>query len=760
MSALELAVNLVAPDLTRYDITDRVDLGGISSLNEELEDDTLSLVHGDMELAVKDADGFIEGLLGQALPTDIWQMELDRKAPVRRAKWERLFSGILDVPFSVQVDRTEGVLSVQAFSLSKLLEKFSAELTKRDVSGVTCTVSSGTILVTCTPDATDFARGDVVVLDNGVNQEQKTIISVQLSTFSVETNYSNSFTDAMVNLLTPFLRHQTLEDLATTLFNLAGITDVNIALGQVSALSVPFRQGWTSAGLSDLNFEHLISRPLNSENGEPAIQLQAGAFVESLSPGSKWTTHGGGFPVKADWTAYLDTEPASLESVPVGSFELDRDVQRNTGMNNLSSADWNAGYDHELGDRWGIRQVGALPNPIALYKDGSFNVNLDNTGNGNPRQAAVEFIPAKNWGLAEDIIAVSWLINETSGGTATSKLQTRRLSNTSTVGPSDTFGPGGMRCINGIQRLAVQRWSNKKAGNSGGGGKVDFFSASDTAPHLVLDSTTEENTRTILMWTMRELNKNFIAAMYHGPGEQPLDPEVTRVKVWRWPSLEVVADVQVSAQIDARTYMTKHTVKSSRGVEHEVLVGFVDKDVFLLAPVYVGTIPYANVSGKSCAGALAELALIGLSYLNVDHYRTGTLFNRESVDGFPDELPPAESHVSNPWSRKHFKTSVLVKGDGDIEVLAGDPGASADRLDITSRLIDTEGMAAAIGEAYSSNLGLRRRLDEVTVPEDGEPLAHVLDLKGFEGVNFRVIGVETDLDDRSQSLKLLETPDA
>src|SRR6059036_868498 len=127
----EIIVLLRAPDLSELDITRRVNQSELGSITDQTEEDLVSLIHGDLSLTVADPDGAVEAFLSAALPGEDWEVTIDRATGLTPPiLFERVFGGVLDLPWSLEYDRNKRTVGVNAFSYTKILENASAETVK------------------------------------------------------------------------------------------------------------------------------------------------------------------------------------------------------------------------------------------------------------------------------------------------------------------------------------------------------------------------------------------------------------------------------------------------------------------------------------------------------------------------------------------------------------------------------------------------------------------------------------------------------
>lgn len=719
----QLALTLQAPDGQTWDLSARVQLGDLSSLTEALEEDVLQFTHSDLELSLRDGPGFgtdpgfLEEMLTGVPAGAVWEVFLDRHRLTRRAKWERLWAGMLDLPFSLEIDRKAQVLTVQAFSYSKLLEQTSAAGIARDMGTQTGSVTGGTSSVTI-QDTTLLAVDDEVTLDDGVNMETHPVSQILSPTeFTTSPGWTNTYTNAVFTLETPFPRNKLLSTLARSLFSAAGIPEVILELDQLTAGSSPLLTGFSGAGLTGQPIE-FTTRP-GVQAGPTAVVLST--RYEAPDPEAGWSSIATGITPDGDWSAYTEDAPSSLVSaLPFG------DYQKSTLP--ATDAYHAAGFDHANSYRWEIFRTAA--GALELHRNGAKQADIDTTTAGYGF-AGLDYDPGTGAVFIFYLRSGTSYLKKWTGSVMVPIL--------TLVGDSAS----GIRSIGQVGMYAIQY-------RTGGGDVLRVMQNNQTyIPPLTLP-------RTLKLWTLRLLEDK-LAVLYESGGS-------VKLLVWSWPGMGQLMNVVVSDPLAASDlrYITRWITPA--GVQ--TLVGVVgqtlgDADCFILAHSYAGTVAYPDFSGKSCGGALTDLALLSLSYLGVDQHKVGKLQGRSAGAGVARELPTPDEHVSVPASEKHYKASVKVTGEQDdgtkIEEIRGDTGDSAHRLSLESPLITTVPVAQAVGDSYAGIYSTIRRLDQVELGEQ-EDAFHILDLITYQGKRYRCIEAETELEGREQSLTLLELP--
>ena len=97
-----LTVEITSPLGEVLDVTDRIDRDGVNSISEEVAEDLIQIVHSDMDLELRDADGVVESFFAGAAPDDLYEIRVTRDTLKRRPKSITLFGGVLELPWSLR----------------------------------------------------------------------------------------------------------------------------------------------------------------------------------------------------------------------------------------------------------------------------------------------------------------------------------------------------------------------------------------------------------------------------------------------------------------------------------------------------------------------------------------------------------------------------------------------------------------------------------------------------------------------------------
>ena len=282
----------------------------------------------------------------------------------------------------------------------------------------------------------------------------------------------------------------------------------------------------------------------------------------------------------------------------------------------------------------------------------------------------------------------------------------------------------------------------------------------------IYDSTTRAYLRTITVPTDLQVQTlrvfgGLIAVLY---GQGP----TMRARLWDF-NWNQIADYEVSetkpgltgGQSSRIVPLTVWRPTPGSNV-NEYAIGNVGSRHFILAKWYAGVVPYADLEGKSVAAGLREIALMTVSYVNVDVNSIGTVRQRSYLSSAKRRRLP---DIGRPLSRisrllwEFYRTSVKVTGRTEsgtaIEVITGKTGDSAKRLDLDGAWITTRALATAIGDAHSEFLSVQRGQEDVTIAESDEPI-HVLQNVRMANRSYLAVSCTNDTKARQFDLRLVE----
>jgi len=719
-------VTLVDSNGHSFDVSDRLLDDGLGDITESTEEGFLELAHGDVDLQMDNQDGALTHFFDGVTPDSVVHVFIDRETLSRRCRWTRLFGGVLDLPWSLQFNHEDRTVEVQAFSFSKLAEKASAETIRRDVTGITASVNNGSRTVTVAgANAVNLLPGDEIELSDNTNSESQTIAEIVTPGSDVRTigTFGATYSDVDLECRNPYLRDQSIEALASRLFAAAGISTRQIDILNTLA-AYPIATPMSTLGLPRHRTTGVISDPrcLLTRLGKLEIwEDDNGSNVRmyAASPVAPWAKETGpGKDAIADWTAYLDSEPANF-----------RDVVKDNG--------YLVANDHTRDLKW---ELLATATTYRLLKNGGVDVSaIFNIIQSNQTAIDVDPISGKVW--------VSCTGDPADSG---DKNHVKTWDGTTVVTIDSAFS-GQIRYLRRLNVIAIHQ--RLTGGNT--------YKKLTTTMRLYNPSTgaflkTVTVPQNLWAWSLRVFRhggRDLIGGLY-------LHLQTMRLILWDT-GFNVVADYEVSRNpsapsIKGTDYRTLLAVIPS--ADGETLIGLAGQELFVLGRGYAGVVPYANFDGMSCAEALKQLALLCSGYIDVDRYAQGRLVGRARA-GVVSALNAVE--LSKPFSRESwplwefYRTSAEVSGADEVNELVGDTGDSQHRISLSSPLIATGSLAHAIGILYVALLSRRVTQEQVTVEEPGR-LLHVFDEVILAGRRYAVIELQMAPLERQYDLRLVE----
>jgi hypothetical protein len=713
----QIVAILTSPTGAEFDITRRIRLDGLGRITEGAEEEILQLTHGDMTLTLDDRDDLIKGLLDGAQASDRWEIViLSETGRAHGLKWDRLFAGVLDLPWSVQMNPREREITLQVFSYSKDLERTSATGIGRSVVGRTITIAAASKSATLN-STTDLFRGDLITARAGSTEEQFVVDRVDSGTvLRVKEAAKNTFTAADLALDTYFHREKTSAYLVGAVCDAAAVAGRSIALNRDLA-PFPVAHPIAAHGLG------IVTHPasLVQQTGKVVATFQVADETkrkETTGPTAAWTDGATSNVPQGDWRPYLITEPGTiLASALGGNFDDGRMAWDHTGSHVYHNEHQNSGSP-------------AFLNSIHLIRDG---VDVGTWGGGaadpdDVDMAGFDFDPVNGrvWGSTTNTLGVRAV---------------RYYIHGSGFSTFDAGRSGALRCCRPINKLVLLDDVT---------GKLRFYDLTT----LALDREITPPDGTVLLWTLRAWDSFLAYLLTRADG--------TYVAIHDASTLEPLAVYRVSSKVASAGFnagfLTVFTLADGRNVG----IGYAGEEWLVLSRRLDGVVSYADFTGLSCAGALKDLAVASLAYFDADRYGTVSVTQRPTLADAPAALTitdPLERTSRPIW--EFFRTACKVTGRDSLgvefDVIQGDAGGSAKMLTIDAALISTPGMASAVALFYASYLNRVVRQEDLRIDEP-EELVRVLDVVAFDDRRWLVTEVQTNTRDREQSLRLFEVP--
>jgi hypothetical protein len=769
---------ITSPQGVEYDVSRLLEIGELSAISFAPEDDLAQMHHGDMALSLDDSQGDIHAMLQGAGPTDVYDVKLSRERNDGTG-WDRLFGGILDL-ISLNYDNKTKVASIGAWSYSKLLERTPADTITRTLAAKTASINSGSRVMAFLAGASetsDILAGDSVKLTDTQGHTETFVVDsiTDDENLLVSEDAGTTLTDCVAVVTTPFYRDQTPETIAGLIaaevdMDLDG-SDFDVDLASYPILTPLVVIGGAS-----------VAQPTSLVPTGTTIVATYDSTDNTnrkscASPSTPWTDGTATNDYQRDWTPYLTAEPGTIyDDTPADSFARSADAQIQRGSMGSSWAQhyvaecvvYSTGLDSTAGDKWQLFADTHVVGPtqysrLSLYLNGVSQIVAEDIANG--AVGAVNVGTFCGWIEFDTFNKFPWFSYQYTPVGSTdptvrklcmyisaahmSAPQIRELSTTKSgqVRFSRGFGASG--------HLLLYDCPISLSTGSAGSGTLYVYDTSNMLITFTLpaDATIAFTLGYPQLWTARYWS-GYLVFLF-----QQID--AVRIALYDVTDLTAgarfVAAYTVSADIKTfRCYLTIFALTDAR----TIIAGYAGGEWFVLSLRYDGVIRYADFLGKSCADAAAQLAITTNCIVNVDAFRTLSLKNRRGLgrgDSIRDIGTPIEDH-ERPTSEV-WRSSVGVKGTlntgGAIDVIVGDEGDSANRLNISSDLVTTSGMAVATAVATLQFVSaIRSQHDSVVADADGA--LKFGDRVTLSGKDLVVYKGSVDIEQETQHLTLLE----
>lgn len=745
MSAYRLTIQ--SPTGEVLDASRYLEIGQIGDVECSPESDLGILTHGEMSLPLDNSDGVVEEFLRDATVTDRYDVILEREKPDGSGGWDRLFGGVLDLPYSLSYDDKDKTAAVTAYSYSKQLERTPATGIRRTIGSKTASINGGTTSMAFLAGASqtaDIAIGDVIRLNNGQNIEDYQIALIVDADHAEVLEASNgTFIAAYAEITTQFYRDKGPEFLLQEIATASGVSLNNLDIGS------PLFPSPVATPLSMANLGLLVvPRSLIAEEVAGVHTITA-AWRKTLtsqyyikktlaSPTSAWVFEMEDGEVLLDWTPYKLTRPSNL-------------VQT---YHNISSSDTGSiAVDYSTFDIYYIQVVSGTRHLFKTLNDmGSADPNDDDSVNEDVRAVEVDSATGR-----------VFLCFYRKGNAAIQKFRYYD----GTFHDIATVGVGGwLRCIRYYNSTRIVRVDVNTN---------DLHIYDGTLPTGAVAEKVLRwaglSTDRVMHWTMRTWGVGadggalYLSVIFKRDQSSWVALYDARGPIADW---RPMAEYRVSTQppftysglkisnTRAEAYQTVMTMPTGE----QFAVGHSGGQWFVLAKHYAGVIPYADFSDSSCAKAARDVVTCINSFVNFDQFGVMTVTNRSAIgrgDIVADLGVPLTSErrpVSDLYRASVEVTGTATNGDAVREV-QGKDGDSARRLTVSSDLITTGGMALAVASTTLQFVGAIRQQLDVTVPDDGTPLA-VFDRVLLYGRPWVIYKLNTDLEMQLHTMTLLE----
>jgi len=721
---LDYLFELVAPDGTRHDVTDRTAVEGLSRLTIAIERNLHDFRAGDLSVTFDDGDGFFTDLFAILEPSDRWKLNVDRDGA-------RHFSGVIPGIDSIRFDKKEFTVEVTALDLSKLLEDISADVVSRDpeiyVLGADVAASATTVTLNSTAG---LYNGDTLSLTSDATEEQVTIALVTSGTQVTLTQAtSNAFTAAttVVLLVTRFFRYKTPEYLINALIDAAGdlLSGRSIRLAAAPS-NLPI--------FSDVSTNRLGGTTVpNSwtQKGSNHFARIGSASFEQTEPAEDWTSV---IPDRQwiDWTPYrtqAQGEPATFAIPPpalavftdqfafdytVGAF-VAYDVSAPIGfpqfveLNKWTSAD---------GITWSGKTL------VATLVD----VGIGNTAGSS----GCDFDPIRNrvyYEWRSDIGTQEFGYWDVAGATKVVLDGTERRGQSGNIRYSREYD--GLLVYNETQD-ALEIWRDSE----------------------VLITYSGQFAKAWYPKHTRYLNGAWYNVAY---------PQGVPSVLFTRDDFETVSQIKLAGKPTSGTSARRITIVDGSiriAVNANPDAGSSPQArMFIGADIFAGVIPYANFEGQSLIGALDELAILLNAAFFVDaeataHFVLRVLDSGAEVKDIEDLVT---DRVDEPIWLELYDYVEFKLPDGEVAT-AGQQTSISRNLSVEIQLVASFAVATAAAEYLLGFFQRRRKHSTVGLEDDGS-IYGPLDRVRLDGIEWLVYSVDRDLANYEVGLEVIEKVD-
>lgn len=701
---------ITSPLGTELNVSDLLEIGDMGVVSWAPESDLSIMSHGDMKLVLDNSEGRVEDLLGSAQPVDLYEVILDREGD---SGWERVFGGVLDLPYSLVYDDKAKLAAVQCYSFSKLLERASAEPIKRTLATKTASITATTrALAFLTGEAADLLPGDIVKLDNGAGQvEEMTIDKVTTTSAATVTKAaSGTFAAALVTVQTPYYIDETPSHLLDLVATESGL-ELDSADLTADLATFPIATPVSRKGL-DITQTPSSVVPTGTSISATYVAALETKRKTSTSPSVAWTDGATSNDPQGDWRPYLTSEPASIMSSSLGGFY------------DAGAMAWDHTNSHVFRIVQETTGSPAFLLKLHVYKDAAdLGVFVSMADSESFETQAIEYDPVN------DRVWVSY----------SNTLGARLIRWTSAAG-------GGYTTFDAARsgKLRLCRSQNALILLDDVTGDLRFYDLTSFA----LARTVVFTLGTPDIWTVRTWDQWF-AFVYTDSG-------MSRIAIYETAGWTFVAAYILSKEIHYRQYLTVQSLSDGRSVG----IVFAGGEWAVLSLRFDGVVRYADFDGASCGAAARDLAIIANAIVDVDDFKVLSIRNRMNLGSgevafdIGSPLDSARRPVSEIY---RASVEVLGKSPGgtEISVIVGDTGDSARRLEITSNLSTTTGAAVAAAIATFQFVGSVRTQYDVSIEDTGTPIRFG-DRLSFGGRTLFAYRGSRDLEQQTQALMLLE----
>jgi len=722
------------------DVSGRVDLETLGGVNLGVEDGLLQFRTGDFTLGFHNNPEFFRSLFSPVDPSLAWRLRFYRDSV-------KYFEGIIRLPSSVRFNDVEALCEITAFGYLKLLDGTSAESVKRTFGTITAQGTAGASNIALNNTA-GLTQDDQLRLADDVNSETVTILRVTDASNVIITGTLVNTWPALtsVEMLTPYYRRQTIPFLVGKLFTAGGIASQTVDLSGADfdlQIATPFNTDGLGTAPTPASVTNIAGKirvrlvragvpPLASNVEYEAVSAASGGFaVAGTSVGSATQPE-----AIVDWKVYEASEP----SINVAGNEA-------SDLSNPAIAKTiYGGVDYDFG---------ATPSRFGcvLGQNGIYSIARDSWSTG----------------IKTFTLAFTRLIENQATG-----------QNQSLTGAGCDYDPVRNHVYvcyaspGGTSKLGYVLYSDGGTGftgtlktGSGAEGQLRYNRQADIVLHLAGTALTAYRnglqiyTATLPTSKLRLRSMRYLTTSQKWVG---IVQELDRTKLFIATRLfETMTLLDFAADSNSTKLIANDSVNDSDnmlayGLTLNQAVGVIDKQYVVVDSLYAGVVSYADFSGKTCAQAIAELAVLTNAVTFVDANQKGYFVSRTSLALQPPGGPKALDALvltdegDLVWE-KWF--GVVTVTSGALSVTLGDASLAAGALEVEAAFVPNLSVASSLAAAFKAFYGRSRRARRVTVHDDGTvytPLQPVT----LGGATWTVYEVDHNLGDYEVALALVE----
>lgn len=745
------------------DVTGRVLLDALGSVNRSAERNLLSFRTGDITLALDDHDGFLTDLFALFTATMRWQLRIIRNG-------ETAFHGILLGLGSLIFDKQMNTLEITAYGPTRILVDTSAETVKRTFGDLLFLVGLAGQKIVGLDSNAGMVAGDRLHITNQVTAEDWTISQLRPSNFielasSILGTYANS---SPVVMLTPWHRYRGLEFLVRALFAVAAIPVAEIRLSDSffktlgpSLANPPAANIFSGVWQNDTDFPYEPMCEAITNADHTPLRSPGGTYIQA----NRVTTgiaHLFQDTPSDDWVDSTNYVALDFSHQFVEGDRPDALLFGWSGAMFSHSSRWRMGIDYP-------RSVSAgTPATIYLYDvaGNDLDKRTSTTGLGSSWTASAlvsafpeAVTPAEQSAHGCEYDPVRGLVYVyTNNGATTPKSQVYDVAGASWTDLAQSDDTGGERYL-GFRYVPDKDYvlCLRSADTLGTTfdicafrGAVRLWKRSFPACLITLEPTTRPGADTQVLYPTHN------ARSVSGSTYLVLISDANYQLLWTDDDFQTYTMREINAYDDppiTNAYLGSRVEKTYRiWVPNDgKTLGF-----YVAAPFFAGVIEAAEYDDQSVSEALADLALISNSIFWVDdhmqgHFVARDLYEPNSERDITDLVQ--ERSDTQLWDQSY--QYVEVTGSGEAQ-RAGSTAFSASGLSLQSALIPNAAFAQALADSYFAFFGKNRKEVEVTISNPSGEVFVPMDRVLIGGQRYLVYESDQDLISDETQLTLLE----